>query len=105
MVTIPVMGIHHDPEIYPEPEVFNPERFTKEAVVERHPYAYIPFGKGPRDCIGLRFGLMQSRVGLATILNNFRLVPTEKTPNPIKFSTSSPVLSPEGGMHLGIEKL
>ena len=102
---IPVMGIHHDPEIYPEPEVFNPERFTKEAVAERHPYAFIPFGKGPRECIGLRFGLMQSRVGLATILSNFRLFPSENTPSELKFNPKAAMLAVSGGVFLGIERL
>jgi len=49
---MPVWSIHHDADIYPEPEKYIPERFTKENKVERHPYAYLPFGLGPRNCIG-----------------------------------------------------
>lgn len=52
-VWIPTYAIHHDPSIYPEPDVFNPERFSEEAVQSRHPMSYLPFGDGPRNCIGV----------------------------------------------------
>lgn len=102
-VLIPVLAIHRDPEIYPEPERFDPERFSKESLAIQHPYAWIPFGKGPRDCIGMRFGMMQTKLGLATILRSFRISPSEKTPIPLKLDVSAPVLSPAGGMFLNIE--
>lgn len=104
-VTIPVLGIHHDPEIYPEPEKFDPERFTKEGIAARHPYAWLPFGKGPRDCIGLRFGMMQTRIGLATVLNNYRIETSKNTPIPLIIQKSGIILSPDGGMFLRLEKL
>lgn len=51
-VLIPITNIHYDEDIYENPKEFNPERFTKENKQRRHPYAHIPFGEGPRICIG-----------------------------------------------------
>ena len=51
-VVIPVYAIHHDPRYYPEPERFDPERFSEEVKSTRPHYTYLPFGEGPRNCIG-----------------------------------------------------
>lgn len=104
-VLIPILGFHHDPDIYPNPDKFDPDRFTKENIAARHPYAWIPFGKGPRDCVGMRFGMMQTRLGIATVLNNFVVSPSEKTPIPMKLQPDAQLLSPLGGMHLNVEPI
>ncbi|XP_046734957.1 uncharacterized protein LOC124404668 [Diprion similis] len=72
-IIIPVYGIHHDPEIYPNPEIFDPERFTEENIASRHPYTYLPFGEGPRNCIGMGFGLVQTKVALVSLVSKYRL--------------------------------
>jgi cytochrome P450 family 6 len=51
-VLIPVMGLHHDPKYYPDPERFDPERFSEEEKRRRPKFTYLPFGEGPRICIG-----------------------------------------------------
>ena len=50
IVVIPAVAIHRDSDHYPDPEKFDPERFTSEAKTSRHPYTYMPFGQGPRNC-------------------------------------------------------
>lgn len=52
IVTIPIHGIHMDPDIYPDPEKFDPERFSDFNRAQRHPYSFLPFGEGPRECLG-----------------------------------------------------
>lgn len=51
-ILIPVLALHKDPEFYPDPECFDPERFTEEIKFARPDYTYLPFGEGPRICIG-----------------------------------------------------
>lgn len=105
MCVIPVYALHHDPELYPEPDRFDPDRFLPEVAATRHAYSYLPFGEGPRICIGLRFGIMQTKIGLITLLRSFRFAPTACTPNPLVFDPKSFVLSPIGGNHLRIDKI
>lgn len=49
-ISIPVYALHHDPSLYPEPSKFNPDRFKDKDILKNH--AYLPFGEGPRVCIG-----------------------------------------------------
>lgn len=54
LTIIPIYAIHHDADIYPEPNEFNPDRMSEEEKFNRHSMAFIPFGTGPRNCIGER---------------------------------------------------
>lgn len=101
-VIIPIYGLHHDPDYYPDPGTFNPERFTDENKRTRHPYTYLPFGEGPRNCIGMRFALLQIKVGIISFLWNHQVEICEETVAPIKFSRRSLVTTSEKGFWLRI---
>lgn len=65
--------VHRNAEIWENPEGFDPERFTPERIAERHPFAYFPFGGGPRGCIGERFALLEAQLAVAMISTSFRV--------------------------------
>lgn len=83
-VFVPLFGIHHDPDLFPEPNKFDPERFAPENVDSIPNYAYMPFGEGPRNCIGKRFGILQLKSGLALLISNFEWHPDPS--NDIKYT-------------------
>ncbi|XP_060519193.1 cytochrome P450 6A1-like [Cylas formicarius] len=78
-VWVPVTGYHYDSEFYPNPEKFNPDRFYENNPDYRPDVLFLPFGDGPRQCIGLRFGLLQSKLGLATILKDYKFSLNDKS--------------------------
>lgn len=102
---IPVYAIHHDPDIYQSPEIFDPERFSPDALATRDRIAFLAFGDGPRNCIGARFGRMQSCVGMVALLRRYEFTRGDKTPVPIVFSENVSILTPVGGMWLNVRKL
>ncbi|MCI0579802.1 MAG: cytochrome P450 [Chloroflexi bacterium] len=64
---------HRHPAFWPDPERFDPERFTPEQIAGRPRYAYIPFGGGPRQCIGNTFAMVEAQLVLATVAQLYRL--------------------------------
>lgn len=57
-IMIPIYGLHFDPQYFPDPERFDPERFTEENRSKMKPFTYLPFGEGPRNCIGMTYIIM-----------------------------------------------
>jgi len=102
---LPIQGIHRDPNNYPNPEKFDPERFSDENKDSINPYTYVPFGSGPRNCIGSRFALLEVKVLLFNLLLHFELVPTKKTQNPIKLNRKSFNHTAEGGFWFGLKRI
>jgi cytochrome P450 len=72
-VGISSAAVHSDPEIWPEPDRFDPLRFTPEQVATRHKYAWVPFGGGAHMCLGLHFATMQIRILMAHLLTRYEL--------------------------------
>ncbi|KAJ9594227.1 hypothetical protein L9F63_014387 [Diploptera punctata] len=103
-IYIPLLGIHYDPKYYPEPEKFNPERFTDENKQSRPNYTHMPFGEGPRTCIGMRFGLMQTKTGLTHILSRYQVEPCKETQIPLEFDKKNFLMSSKGGINLKFNK-
>lgn len=92
---------HRDPRFFEEPALFNPDRW-EEGFVERLPrYAYLPFGGGPRRCIGSSFAMMQSALVLATVAKRFRL---ELTSGQRVIPQPSITLRPKGGVEMILKK-
>lgn len=102
-IIIPVMALQKDPQYYPDPEEFNPDRFSSAALagttfVDR---PYLPFGEGPRLCIGLRLGKMQTKSGLVLMLQKHRyeLAP-QHIGQELKMKSGSFLLAVDGSLEL-----
>ncbi|XKL62380.1 hypothetical protein PGB90_002213 [Kerria lacca] len=72
-----IFGLHHNPNIFTRPEEFIPERFDNEN--KRHPFSYISFSAGPRNCIGQRLAMLEIKIVIVALLKNYKLLPANET--------------------------
>ncbi|XP_044731302.1 uncharacterized protein LOC123294248 [Chrysoperla carnea] len=100
-VQIPIAGFHYDPKYYPNPEKFDPERFSDENKANMNPYVYMPFGLGPRVCVAVRFVMIETKILLIHLLRQFDIVVTEKTPIPMVLKSGN-VIRPKGDFNLAL---
>jgi cytochrome P450 len=73
LVAVSIYNIHHNPKYWDQPNLFHPERFTLEKNRQRQRYAFIPFGAGPRNCIGSHFALIEAQLILTIILQRYEI--------------------------------
>ncbi|KAJ3654760.1 hypothetical protein Zmor_013928 [Zophobas morio] len=104
-VFISLLGLQYDPKYFPNPEVFDPERFSSDNKHLIENYSYLPFGEGPRNCIGSRFGMMTVTFGLANIIKNFVVEATSETKQKIKLNANGLVLSSQNGIRLKVRRV
>ncbi|XP_032681458.1 cytochrome P450 6A1-like [Odontomachus brunneus] len=104
-IWIPAYAIQRDPDIYPDPDFFQPDRFNEEIMKTRNAMFYLPFGDGPRNCIGARFAVYQTKVGLIKILRNYIVDICDKTQIPYINDPKAFLLAPKDGIYLRITKI
>ncbi|KAH0547296.1 cytochrome P450 6k1-like [Cotesia glomerata] len=105
LVWIPLYAIQYDERLWPNPEVFDPERFSEENIKTRHPQAFLALGDGPRNCIGARFGATQVKAGLTKLLSEYKVEVCEKTDLTRELNRRGFLLVPKNGIQLRIKKL
>lgn len=102
-IWFPIVALHHDPKYYPNPAKFDPERFSEENRASINTAAYIPFGVGPRNCIGSRFALMEVKAIAYNLVKNFTFERGAKTVVPLQLRKSLFGLGVDGGVWLELK--
>lgn len=103
ILQIPIMAIQRDPKYYENPDKFDPERFSDENKHKINPFAYMPFGLGPRNCIGSRFALIEVKLMVYELIRHFEISPAPQTILPPRYDKKSVQAKLEGGHWLNFK--
>jgi len=101
-VALSFYGAHHDPTVFEDPEEFKPERFLS-GNCQHNPFSYLPFSAGVRNCIGQKYGMLEVKVILSTLIRHFRFSVTEESKR-IVIPCNEIVLKPKTTMPLVITR-
>ncbi|NP_001165994.1 cytochrome P450 336B1 [Nasonia vitripennis] len=104
-VFISLTGLHLDSNYWPEPDVFDPERFAPENQANRHKFTFMPFGEGPRMCVGMRLALMIIKLAIVKLLLRYSIEQSSKTKKPLVLDATSFLTYPKGGWWARFKKL
>jgi cytochrome P450 len=96
-IFMPIFALHRHRMWWDNPDTFDPENFAPEKTAKRDRYLYLPFGAGPRVCVGANFAMMQAHIILATLLARFRFTQAD---GPLPVPTMTMTVRPEGGVRL-----
>lgn len=99
MIRVMAYTLYDDAEYFPQPQKFMPERFSDVEKKKRHPYTFIPFGQGPRICVGVKFGVILIKLTLVKILQKYVIVPCSKTQDPLP-TALRPMMCPRDGVFI-----
>lgn len=104
-VIVPNQGLQIDSDYWPDPEVFDPDRFSEDRKQSIVKMTFLPFGEGPRMCVGMKMAQLQMKAALAVLMNNYKIELSSKTKLPLKMSPYYFLMSPVGGLWAHISKL
>uniref|UniRef100_E2J7F5 Cytochrome P450-like protein n=1 Tax=Triatoma matogrossensis TaxID=162370 RepID=E2J7F5_9HEMI len=105
LLLAPVRSIQWDPNNYPDPESFIPERFSNENKASIDAGAYLPFGLGPRTCLGKYFARLEMLLVISRLLRNYRFTMSSKTEVPVKVCKYTRIVTPNPGIWLNVEPI
>ncbi|XP_022120588.2 cytochrome P450 6k1-like [Pieris rapae] len=101
-VYVNAIGMHYDPDYFPESLKYDPERFMPGNEQNIKPFTYLPFGEGPRICIGMRFGLISVRHAISNLIMKYKFEPIPGAPKPMEVEFEKKGLFLVPGQHMAI---
>jgi len=104
-ILIPLQALHTDPQYWENPEEYDPERFNSDRKHNIERFTFLPFGEGPRICVGMRMAQLQIKAGLAMILRKYRMELSPRTQIPLKMILGTFLPSPKGGLWVYFRQL
>lgn len=104
VIALPIYALHYDTSYWEKSSCFIPERFAPENKDKLTAFAFMPFGQGPRNCVGMRFALTEAKLALAKMLLEFKFTPSPLTNWPLHFTDTTYMLAAKQ-LHVNVQPL